>query len=216
MGSVTRTTLSFVEPCIPKSAKTLPAGPGWLHEPKLDGWRIQLVKTGERISLFTRNGHDCAHRLPQMTEAFAALPVRSCIIDGELVADEEDRIGNVFSINRAIGDGRHDQISLMAFDLIHFDGKDLRGLPLIDRKNWLDDLVSAAQIPSLSYVAPQADGERLFTMLDELGLEGVVAKRSSSVYRSGRRGEWLKVKCPRWLAANRERWSVFARPTKGV
>jgi len=58
-------------------------------------------------------------------------------------------------------------------------------------------------------MAPHPDGARLFAM-DEFGLEGVVSKRAASTYRSGRRDEWVKVKCPKWIAANRERWRAFA------
>lgn len=209
-------TPHFIPPCIPSLAKSLPTGPGWLHEPKLDGWRIQLIKAGDRLALFTRNGNDITARLLRLVEALGALPVRSCIIDGELVADEGDRIGNVFSINRAIGDGRDDLCSVLAFDLLHCDGDDLRSLPLIDRKNALDALLATASIPALSYVAPHRDGARLFTTVDELGLEGVVSKRAAAPYRSGRRGEWVKVKCQRWLEANRERWRVFQRPVEGA
>lgn len=210
-GAVTRTVPAFVEPCIPKLAKSLPAGPGWLHEPKLDGWRIQVVKAGDHVALFTRGGHDCASRLPRMVEAFRAIPANSCIIDGELVADEDDRIGNVFSINRAIGDGREHQISIIAFDLLHLEGEDLRTLALIHRKDCLEAVVRRAALPSLSYVAAHEDGAVLLATMDGLGLEGVVSKRFEAPYRSGRRGEWVKVKCPKWLAANRERWRVFAR-----
>ena len=74
---------------------------------------------------------------------------------------------------------------MLAFDLLYCDGEDLRSLPLIDRKNGLDALLSTPANPSLSYVAPHPDGARLFTTMDELGLEGVVAKRSASPYRSG-------------------------------
>jgi len=71
------------------------------------------VKAGDRVALFTRSGHDCARRLPLLVEAFAALPADTCIIDGELIADEGDRIGNAFSINRAIGEGRHHHIGVV-------------------------------------------------------------------------------------------------------
>ena len=208
---MTHSIPTFLQPCIPKPVKALPTGSGWLFEPKLDGWRIQVVKHGKAVTLFTRNGHDCSRRVPRLVEALAALPVNSCIIDGELVADEEDRIGNLWSLHRALNEGRDELCSVLAFDLLHCDGEDLRSLPLIDRKDGLDRLVSTAAIPSLSYVAPFTDGARLFTTMDELGLEGVVAKRAASPYRSGRRGEWVKVKCQSWLEAHREQWRVFER-----
>jgi len=110
-----------------------------------------------------------SRRLPRLVEAFAALPADSCVIDGELIADEGDRIGNVFSINRAIGDGRHHHIGVVTFDLLIDDGEDVRGRPLIDRKLRLDGLVARATIPSLSYAAHHLDWARLFTTMDALG-----------------------------------------------
>ena len=208
---MTHSIPKFIEPCIPKLAKALPSGPGWLHEPKIDGWRIQVAKAGDHVALFTRGCHDCASRLPRMVEAFRAIPANSCIIDGELVADEGDRIGNVFTINRASGDGREHQISVMAFDLIHIEGEDLRDLALIHRKNCLEALVRRAALPSLSYVAAHEDGATLLATMDSLGLEGVVSKRFEAPYRSGRRGEWVKVKCPKWIEINRDRWRSFSR-----
>lgn len=209
--AVTRSIPTFIEPCIPKSAKALPTGPGWLFEPKGDGWRIQVIKHGDRVALLTRNGHDCTSRVPRLAEAFAALPVTSCIIDGELVADYEDRIGDSWSLHRALNESEDHLCSVMAFDLIHCDGEDLRSLPLIERKNALEALITIAAVPSLSFVAPFTDGARLFAIMEELGLEGVVAKRSASAYRSGRRREWLKVKCSSWLEANASRWQLFNR-----
>lgn len=101
---------TFIEPCLSKRVAKVPAGPGWLHEPKLDGWRIQLSKRGSSVALFTRSGNDCARRLPRLARAFLELP--DCVIDGELVADDGDRIGNVFSVQRAT----EGQMAVMAFD----------------------------------------------------------------------------------------------------
>lgn len=134
--------LKFIEPCIPTTAKALPIGPGWLFEPKIDGWRIQVAKDGDRVALYTRNGHDIAERLPRLTDALRGLPVRSCHIDGELIADYEDRIGDLWSLQRAMAEGRENRVAVMAFDLLSLDGFDLRGLHLADRKLRLDQLVA--------------------------------------------------------------------------
>lgn len=203
--------LKFIEPCIPTTAKALPIGPGWLFEPKIDGWRIQVAKDGDRVALYTRNGHDIAERLPRLTDALRGLPVRSCHIDGELIADYEDRIGDLWSLQRAMAEGRENRVAVMAFDLLSLDGFDLRGLHLADRKLRLDQLVARAGLPCVSYVHYQVDGAGLFALMEELRLEGVVAKRAQAPYRSGRRKEWVKVKCQSWLKANRHRWRAFVR-----
>lgn len=206
---VTHSMPTFIPPCIPTRAKALPAGPGWLHEPKLDGWRIQVVKEDDRIALLTRNGHDLAQRLPRLTKALQDIHLRSCIIDGELVADEEDRIGSALTMQSALASGREGQVAVMAFDLLHMAGEDLREVPLIQRKECLEALVGRATLPGLSYVAAFEDGGPLLATMESLCLEGVVSKRYDAPYRSGRRKEWVKVKCQIWLEANRERWRVF-------
>ena len=204
-------SLKFIEPCILTTAKALPIGPGWLFEPKIDGWRIQIVMDAGRVALYTRNGHDIAQRLPRLTDALRELPIRSCHIDGELIADYEDRIGNLWSLQRAMAEGREEQVAVMAFDLLSIDGSDLRRLHLVDRKLRLDQLVACAGLPCISYVHYHVDGAALFALIEELRLEGVIAKRVQAPYRSGRRKEWVKVKCQSWLEANRERWRAFAR-----
>ena len=130
-----------------------------------------------------------------------------------MIADEEDRIGNLWSVGGAVAAGRDDLCAVMAFDLLSQDGKDLRRLPLAERKRRLEGLVIHASNPSLSNIAPHPDGEELFAKMEELGLEGVVSKREAALYRSGRRGEWVKSKCPAWMEANRQRWRAFANPT---
>lgn len=143
-----RTTPNFVEPCIPNLARALPTGPGWLHEPKLDGWRIQIVKHGKAVTLLTRNGHDCSRRAPCLVEAFGALPVNSCIIDGELIADDHDRIGNLWSLHRALNHGRDDLCFVLAFDLLYCDGEDLRSFPMWPK--WADAERPGSEAPQLT------------------------------------------------------------------
>jgi len=203
---------TFIKPCLAIAANRLPRGPGWVHEPKLDGWRIQLVKVAEDVKLFTRSGENCAHRTPELVEELRRLPVHACVIDGELVADEDDRLGNVFSVSRAVAAGKCHLMSVMAFDLLVCEGEDLRKMALIDRKALLSELVERAKLPCLSYVAGFLDGEALFKTMDELGLEGVVSKRTESKYRSGRSRDWLKIKTPTWRERNKHRWELFNRP----
>lgn len=204
-------SLKFIQPCIPTATKKLPKGPGWLFEPKIDGWRIQVVKDGDRVALYTRGGHNIAHRVPRLTTALSGLPVQSCNIDGELIADYEDRIGDIWSLQRAMAERCEERFGVLAFDLLSLDGIEVMSLHLLDRKLLLDQLVSAAAIPCLSFVPNQIDGEALFALMEQLRLEGVVAKRANCPYRSGRRKEWMKVKCQSWLAANRGRWRSFKR-----
>ena len=203
------TTATFTKPCLATAVDRLPQGPGWIHEPKLDGWRIQLVKVGEDVKLYTRTGGNWADRMPGLVEELRRVPVDACAIDGELVADEDNRLGDVFSVSRAIAAGKFHLMSVMAFDLLICEGEDLRQMPLIDRKALLVELVERAKLPCLSYVAGFVDGKALFETMDALGLEGVVSKKTESKYRSGRSRDWVKIKTPIWRERNRERWKIF-------
>ena len=85
------------EPCLPRPAKEPPAGPGWIHEIKHDGFRIVAHRDGDRVRLVTRNGYDFADRFPLAVAAVAGLPVRSCVIDGEGIACDESGL-SVFEL----------------------------------------------------------------------------------------------------------------------
>ena len=137
-------SLPFIEPCRPRPVKRLPTGDAWLHEPKLDGWRLQAVKRGKDVALYSRNGRDLTERYEIVAEAVRKLPCRSCVLDGELVMADEDGI-NFYGLR---GARRNDDVSLWAFDLLELNGKDLRSLPLIDRKARLERLMRTFEAPS--------------------------------------------------------------------
>lgn len=120
--------LPFIVPCAPKPVKSPPAG-DWLHEPKLDGWRCIAVKRGKDVTLYSRHGKDITQRFKAVATALAALPVKSLTLDGELVVAGEDGI----DFYGLLGKTRAGAV-LMAFDILERDGKDLRALPLIERK----------------------------------------------------------------------------------
>jgi bifunctional non-homologous end joining protein LigD len=98
-----------------------------------------------------------------------------------------------------------------AFDLLYLNGKDLRPLPLTDRKERLDRLVTNVSDTWLCYAEAFTDGATLLKAADRMGLEGIVSKKPAMPYRSGPRCDWIKVKCSSWREANRERWRMFER-----
>ena len=172
------------------------------------GWRILLAKVDDEVRLLTRGGDNRAQQMPELVDELKALPDRS-VFDGELVADEDDRLGDVFSVARAIAAGKCHLLSVMALDLLVCEGEDLRQMPLIHRKALLNELVERANLPCLSYEPGFVDGDVLFETMDKLGLEGVVSKRTSSKYRSGRSRDWVKIKTPAWRKRNEQRWKLF-------
>jgi len=111
------------EPCLPRLVDRPPAGSGWIHEIKHDGFRILVRRKGRSIRLISRNGYDLADRFPLIAAAIEQLPIRSCVIDGEAVACDDNGLA-VFELIRHHGSNA--RAVLCAFDLLELNGKDLR------------------------------------------------------------------------------------------
>jgi bifunctional non-homologous end joining protein LigD len=195
------------DPCLPRLASDPPAGPGWLHEIKHDGFRILSHREGGSVRLITRNGHDFASRFPLIIAAVAALPARSCVVDGEAIACER----NGLSVFEMIRWRQHDYaVTLSAFDLLELDGEDLRREPIEVRKATLKGLLRRAQRGIAFNRHFEVDGTIVYEQACALGCEGIVSKRLGAPYRSGRNDSWIKIKNPAAPAAKRvdeEDWS---------
>jgi len=198
----------FVAPCLPTKTDKLPSGSLWLHEIKHDGFRIIARKTGAQVRLYSRPGNDLTRRFPLIVETLARLRSRSCIIDGEAVACDDNGVAS-FNLIRY---RRHDDSTfLYAFDLIELNGDDLRRDPLEVRKATLASIVARAS-PGIRFNEHiEGDGPTVFAHACKLGLEGVVSKRKDSAYRSGRSPDWLKMKNPDAPAVIREAEEDWAR-----
>jgi len=201
----------FVRPATPTLRSVPPHGEQWLHEIKFDGWRIQLHKHGNSVAAFTKNGHDHSSRVRWMIDAVARLKcVQSLIIDGELVACNDADLPDFYRLHFHT---RHDRgLCVWAFDLLYHNGRDLRELPLIERKARLAKLIRATNANwLLLYSESFDDGIALLKAADRMKLEGIVSKRRDAPYRSGKQCGWVKVKCATWREANKERWRLFER-----
>jgi bifunctional non-homologous end joining protein LigD len=108
------------DPCLPRSADRPPAGLGWIHEIKHDGFRILAHRQRRAVRLLTRNGHDLADRFPLVAAAIEALPVKSCVVDGKAIVCNDDGLA-VFDLIR--GQGRNGRAILCAFDLLEVKGR---------------------------------------------------------------------------------------------
>jgi bifunctional non-homologous end joining protein LigD len=203
--------LPFIQPCSPISASSVPAGDGWLHEPKLDGYRLQVAKDGTEVRLYSRRGHDWGKRLAVLAEALRALPARSAILDAELCFPGPNGTPNFYGLHAAMGSDRQHQLAMFAFDLLHHNGHDLRSIPLTGRRRRLERLLRRAKVPCLHLVEAFDDGQKLLEAAERYGLEGVVSKQRSAPYKSGECRDWRKVKTNAWREANRERWRLFEK-----
>ena len=186
-----------IAPCLATLVEEVPKGEQWLHEIKWDGYRlVAFVKRG-KVQLKTRNGHDWTHRFPTIAKALAALPVETAVVDGEAVVEDENGLANFSALQDALSERQAaDKAIFYAFDLLHRDGYDLRGLGLSARKDALIELVPAGSDGALRLSEHiEGDGDAMVRNACRLGLEGVISKGRDRPYRSGRNGDWLKIKC---------------------
>src|SRR3954469_21840220 len=178
--------------------------PGWYFELKLDGYRALGARDG-RSCLLSRNGNELSSCFPEIIQALSALPFKRLLLDGEVVALDEagrpsfQRLQQRARLRRGL-DIRHamvdNPVTYYAFDLLGADDFDLRPLPLSTRKALLRKLLPpAGAIRFLDHF--ENDGELLYQQVQELGLEGIVGKRSESPYRPGRSSRWIKIRTRR-------------------
>ena len=188
----------FIEPMKSKLVEQPPTHGNWMYELKFDGIRLIVIKNDRKISLMSRNQNEQAKRFPEVVEAIGELPVRECVIDGEVVAlDEQGR--SSFQLLQALEmEGRKALIYFYAFDLLQLEGKSLIGLPVEARKTVLAKLCAGAgEIIRYSGEIPTGrDAKVLLKEVQRRGLEGLIGKLRNSIYEAGRRsGTWIKLKC---------------------
>jgi len=202
---------AFIRPLIPSSAKSPPKGSEWLHEPKWDGYRFQVIKNGRDVRLYSRGRTDYSDRLPRMAEWFAHLSADSAILDGELCLLRTDGLPHFRELVIEMRKRQPNETDLvfLAFDLLHQDGVDLQNLPLSERKRDLHRLCARARIPFLRLVQTFPNGALLLEHCEKFGFEGIVSKRLGSRYASGPSRAWVKVKCAAWKTANENRGELF-------
>jgi bifunctional non-homologous end joining protein LigD len=194
--------LGFVPPCLPTKAPQPPTGDARLHEIKHDGFRVVARKDGARVRLYSRPGNDLTYRFTLIVEALSRLRLRSrsCIIDGEAVCCGDDGVPSFDRIRYR----RHDaSVFLYAFDL-ELNGDDMRSEPFETRKAMLASLLKRAASGLGLNEHIETDGPTVFAHACKMGLEGIVSKRKTSTYRSGRSPDWLKSKNPVCEAVRRE------------
>jgi bifunctional non-homologous end joining protein LigD len=201
-----RLPAGFVRPSRPTEAAKVPAGEGWLHEIKHDGYRLMIRKTRDRVRLYTRRGYDWTDRYPAVTGAGAALKADSAMIDGELVCLNANGVSCFHTLHSRTNDR---EAMLFAFDLLELDGEDLKPRPLIERKAMLAELIATSTRGEINAVRiacgmqinehDTGDGAALFRAACRMGLEGIVSKKMASTYRPGPKAcrSWIKVRNPK-------------------
>ncbi|MBO1075830.1 DNA ligase D [Roseomonas marmotae] len=183
----------FIPPQLCSTSPEAPGGADWVHEVKLDGYRLQAQISGGKARLLTRSGQDWTHRFPQTAAALGGLP--DSILDGELVATDAEGHPDFAALIAAMDRKRTNELRFFAFDLLASAGRDWRPHPLRERKAALRALLDGAP-PEITYVEHfPASGDAILRSACQAGLEGVVSKRLGAPYRSGRGEDWVKTKC---------------------
>jgi bifunctional non-homologous end joining protein LigD len=203
---------SFIEPALATLRSKVNSGTGYVHELKLDGYRVQAHLHDGRVTLYTRSGLDWTNRFPTVAADLARLPAGKLVIDGEVISADAKGHPNFSALQDDLKQRRYGRMVYYAFDLLHLDGFDTRAAPLIERKRVLQSFLAeaAAASPLVLYSEHFEDGPDLYARTREMGLEGIVSKRADAPYRSGRGEQWLKVKC--W---QRDRFAVIGFVPEG-
>jgi bifunctional non-homologous end joining protein LigD len=186
----------FVEPMKPKLVEHPPTTGDWIYELKFDGIRALAIKDGRAVQLVSRNEKKLNDRFPEIARAAAGFEANECVVDGEVVAMDEEGRSSFQLLQRAELDGKDVPLAFYVFDILQLNGRSLIGLPLTLRKEMLMRLV-----PPLGDIirfsgALGTEAETLLPEIKRRGLEGLLGKQRDSVYEPGRRsGAWIKLKC---------------------
>ncbi|WP_434732885.1 non-homologous end-joining DNA ligase [Rhizobium sp. YTUHZ044] len=189
-----------IDPCLALLKPRPPKGRQWAFEVKWDGYRLAVHIEPKGVKILTRGGHDWTDRFPAIVAQAKRLPVSTAILDGEAVVFDEHGRSDFGKLQQSLGGRGGKRTSwesvLMAFDLLYLDGRDLTETELTARRHLLEGLVPAGGEEAIRLSEEiEADGETLLRIACEHGLEGIIAKDRNSTYRSGRGGEWQKIKC---------------------
>jgi len=184
--------LKFVSPMLATLVRTLPEGPEWEYELKLDGYRLQAIKDGDQVRLYSRRGNDFTKKFAPIAARVSKIKASSFILDGEAVAvDAQGKLSFQMLQNRgSLPPGW--SLAYYCFDLLHLNGEDLKNHPLKERRGLLERILGNSGV-LLSQSLPGTLGQ-IMQAVKQHGLEGVIAKRVDSKYRAGERSkDWLKL-----------------------
>jgi bifunctional non-homologous end joining protein LigD len=206
--------LGFVAPALCAARAAPPDGSDWVHEIKFDGYRLQILVEDGAARVFTRTGLDWTERFPGLAAAARGLGLQPVSIDGEAVVFDACGVSDFGALQIALRERAVDAVRFVAFDLLAASGEDVRASPLVERKAMLQTSLRALGSPLLLFGDHvSGDGASFLSRALARGHEGVVSKRASSPYRSGRSGAWIKVKGARradvtvvgWMPSERGR-----------
>jgi bifunctional non-homologous end joining protein LigD len=171
----------------------LPVGPEWFYEAKLDGYRAEALKDGERVKLFSSRGNDFTGDFPEVANAVKTIKAKSALLDGEIIAVDPQGRHSFQTLQSRSATPRGFQIVFYAFDLLYLGGDSLLTWPIEKRKQHLERVVGGSRV----LLSPELDCDPAIieSNIRAFGLEGIIAKRRGSNYEpANRSGAWQKYK----------------------
>ena len=187
----------FVPPCLATLYSDVARGDQWIHEIKFDGYRLQARIDGDEVRLLTRTGLDWTGRFASVAKALKALKLKSAILDGEVVVEDDAGASSFVALVDALKAGRSADMVYYVFDALYLEGVEVIAEPLSDRRELLETMLGRASARGTIRFSQHLEGDarKIFEEACKLGLEGIISKRRDMPYRSGRRDEWRKTKC---------------------
>lgn len=188
----------FIEPQLALQVDRLPRAEGWLHEVKIDGYRLQLHRQENDIRCYTRRGQDWSKKFSSLVAAAWKMEARKFVLDGEVAVPDAKGIPDFAALVSAIHADDSGAFVYYAFDILYIDGWDLRKVTLLDRKRVLAELIASQKKGSPITFSEHVggDAEALWRDGCKMNLEGIVSKRADSRYHSGERShDWVKRAC---------------------
>lgn len=187
---------TFLKPQLAQETEAPPAGDAWIHELKLDGYRMQARKEGPKVQMLTRSGLDWTDRVKHVAAEVARLSVEQVTLDGEVVVLAENGTTNFADLQASFQEGARNPLTFFCFDLLHVNGHSTRDLGLLERKKLLGEILAGADGDTLQVSEHLVgNGEAMFHKACELHAEGIVSKKASAAYVAGRSSAWQKSKC---------------------
>ena len=168
----------------------------WTYEVKYDGYRVMTRIERGVPAFITRGGHDWTRKLPVLAKAVRGLGIRSGWLDGELVVLNEEGVPDFNALQNSFDHARTERIIYFLFDVPFLEGRDLRALPLRERRKTLKALLDSNDNDRVRFSEDlRADPASILASACRMKLEGVIAKRTDAPYESRRSASWLKLKC---------------------
>lgn len=196
LHSLSKAKPRFVQPMKPRLVEEVPSLGDWMYELKFDGIRAIAIKKGEDVKLISRNEKELKGRFPEIADACANVDAEECVIDGEVVALDEQGRSSFQLLQRAELDAKQAPLAFYVFDLLQLNGRDTMSLPLFRRKELLARLIPSSDTFIRFSGELSGDPKNLLPEIRRHGLEGLIGKQRDSFYEPGKRsGNWIKIKC---------------------